>query len=103
MHETCDNGNCPLEPRVEALEKSNDQHSNTHREIFRRLNDVERDNAVSAAQYKTITDTLGEIKATVDALAAKPGKRWETLVGCVLSALAGAFLLWVVSGMPGLK
>lgn len=103
MHDTCDNGNCPMEPRIAALESVNNRSSDTHREIFRRLNEVERENAVSAAQYKTITDTLAEIKATVDMLAAKPGKRWESLVGYVLSALVGAFLLWAASGMPGLK
>lgn len=97
----CNANNCPLEPRVEALERANEQHSKTHREIFQRMNGVERDNAVQAAQYKTITDTLGEIKATVDTLAAKPGKRWESLVGYALSALVGAFLLWVAAGMPG--
>lgn len=101
--DNCNPNNCPLEPRVEALERANEQHSKTHREIFQRMNGLERDNAVQAAQYKTINDTLGEIKTTVDTLAAKPGKRWEMLMGCVLSALAGAFLLWVVSGMPRLR
>lgn len=101
--DNCNPNNCPLEPRLEALERANEQHSKTHREIFRRMNGVERDNAVQAAQYKAINDTLGEIKTAVDTLAAKPGKRWEMLVGCVLSALAGAFLLWVVSGMPELR
>lgn len=101
--DNCNPNNCPLEPRVEALERANDRHSKTHQEIFDRMRDVEKDNAVQAAQYKTITDTLGEIKATVDTMAAKPGKRWEALVGCILSALAGAFLLWVASGMPGAK
>ena len=101
MHETCDNGNCPLEPRVAALERANEQHGETHRELFRRMNDVERDNAVQDAHYKAITGKLDEISATVKALADKPAKRWESLVGCALSALVGAFLLWVAAGMPG--
>lgn len=37
---------CPLEPRTSALERANEQHGSTHREIFRRLNDEARDNAV---------------------------------------------------------
>lgn len=101
--DNCNPNNCPLEPRVEALERANEQHSKTHREIFQRMNEVERDNAVQAAQYKAITDTLGDIKATVDALADKPAKRWESLVGYALSALVGAFLVWLASGLPGLK
>lgn len=103
MPDSCNPNNCPLEPRVEALERANEQHSKTHREIFKRMNGVERANAIQAAQYKTITNTLGEIKATVEAVAAKPGKRWESLVNGVLGGLAVAFIWWVSAGMPGLK
>lgn len=97
----CNTNNCPLEPRVEALERANEQHSKTHNGMYDRLRELEKSDAVQAAQYKAITDALGEIKATVDTLAAKPGKRWESLVGYALSALVGAFLLWMASGMPG--
>lgn len=103
MNENCNPNDCPLEPRVSALERANERHSKTHRELFRRMNDVERDNAVQEAHYNAITGKLDEISATVKTLADKPGKRWESLVGYGLSALAGAFLLWVASGMPGLK
>ena len=101
MPENCNPNDCPLTPRVEALERANEQHTKTHREIFRRMNDVERDNAVQEAHYTAIAGKLDEIGATVKALADKPAKRWESLVGYALSALAGAFLLWVASGMPG--
>ena len=103
MHETCDNGNCPLEPRVKALERANEQNVKTHREIFDRMRGVEKESAVQAAQFKAIAEKLDDIIGTVHTLAAKPGKRWESLVGYALSALVGAFLLWVVSGMPGAK
>ena len=46
-------------------------------------------------------EKLDGITEKVNTLADKPGKRWESLVGCVLSALAGAFILWLASGMPG--
>lgn len=99
--DNCNPNNCPLEPRVEALERANEQHSETHRELFQRMNKVERDNAVSAAQYKTITDTLVEIKATVDALAAKSGKRWESLVEKALWAVVAAVIAFML-GRVGL-
>lgn len=101
--DNCNHNNCPLESRVEALERANNQHSSTHRELFKRMNEVERDNAVQAAQYKAISDALEEIKETVNVLAAKPGKRWETLVAATLAAFAGAFIMWLAAGMPGLK
>ena len=101
MPENCNPSECPMEPRISALERANAQHGETHREIFRRLNDVERDNAVQDAHYKAIDAKLDEITVTVKALADKPAKRWESLVGYALSALAGAFLLWMAAGMPG--
>lgn len=91
--DNCNPNNCPLEPRVEALEKSNDQHGNTHREIFQRLNEVERKSAVQEAQYKAIEDTLEEIKGTVNTLAAKPGKRWDSTTGEIIKFLIQAVLV----------
>ena len=40
MTEKCTDNprDCPLIPRVEALERTNEQHSATHREMFSRLN-----------------------------------------------------------------
>lgn len=101
MHDNCNPKECQLEPRVAALERANEQHGATHREIFNRMNNVERDNAVQGAHYKAIAGKLDEISDTVKSLADKPAKRWESLVGYALSAIVGAFLLWVASGMPG--
>lgn len=101
MPENCKPNDCPLTPRVESLERANEQHGKTHREIFARLNDVEKDNAVQDARYQAINGKLDEISVTVKTLADRPAKRWESLVGYALSALVGAFLLWVASGMPG--
>lgn len=63
---------------------------------------------VMAAEQKNQTETMRDIKkdvttlgAKVDVLEDKPAKRWENLVGYVLSAIVGAFVLWLTSGMPG--
>lgn len=44
---------------------------------------------------------VGEIKADVKAMLDKPGKRWDSMVDKALWLLAGAFLAWVLAGMPG--
>lgn len=44
---------------------------------------------------------VGEIKTDVKAMLDKPVKRWDGLVDKALWLLAGAFLVWVLSGMPG--
>lgn len=69
MPEKCQD--CPLLNRVEALEKSNDQHGNTHREIFNRLNLIERDNAVQSTQYASIMDKLDAIDKKYDTFSAR--------------------------------
>ncbi len=92
---------CPLLPRVEALEKANEQHGNTHREIFSRLNDVERDNAVQNAKYDTILEKLDGLTKKVEALEAKPGKRWESIVGQVITLVAAA-IVGMLLGRVGL-
>lgn len=101
--DNCNPNNCPLEPRVEALEVANSQKSDTHREIFRRLNEVERKSAVQEAQYKTIGTKLDELTDMVKDLSGKAGKRWDGLVDKLIYAAALAVVAWVAAGMPGLK
>ena len=103
MNENCNPNDCPLESRVSALERANEQHAKTHREIFRRMNDVERDNAVQEERYTAIAGKLDEIGATVKALADKPGRRWDGLVDKLVYAAALAVVAWIAAGMPGLN
>ena len=106
MSENCES--CPVLPRVEALERANEQHGKSHREIYGRLGALETATAVQENKLDTIDDKLNDIQADnksilqkVEALEAKPGKRWETLVACVISALGTAFVMWLAMGMPG--
>ena len=101
MPENCNPNDCPVSARMDALEKEFDR--DTHRQMFDRIGALEQSGATLKAKLDSIEEKLDELNATVKALADKPAKRWESLVGYGLSALAGAFLLWVASGMPGLK
>lgn len=99
---------CPLTARVEALEDANKQHSETHREIFRRLGDLESMTAVQDTQLKNIDEKLDEIKANdkailakVEALEAKPAKRWDGLVEKALWAVCAAVIAFLL-GRVGL-
>lgn len=97
----CNPKDCPMLPRVEALERANEQHSATHREIFSRLGNLETATAVQDTKLDTMDGKLDDIISKVDALESKPGKRWETLIAGIISALGGAFIMWVATGMPG--
>ena len=89
--------NCPLEPRVAALERANEQHGATHRELFRRMNDVERDNAVQDAHYRAIDAKLDELTIMVKELSGKAGKRWEGLVEKALWAVCAAVIAFLLA------
>lgn len=108
MPESCNPNDCPINPRVEALERSNGQHGETHREIFRRLNAIEKDNAVQNAQYAAIMDKLDsltekhdKLNEKLEALEAKPGKRWDGLVEKAIWAVCAAVIAFLL-GRVGL-
>ncbi len=107
MHDNCDPKDCPVSARVDALEREFDRYrgnsSETHRQMFERIGLLEQSGATLKAKLDSIEEKLDELTVTVKTLAEKPAKRWESLVGYALSALVGAFLLWLASGMPGLK
>ena len=93
---------CPVIPRVEALEEANRQHGSTHREMFTRLNALERSTDSQGVMLKNIDEKLDEVKAPGSALAEKPGKRWDGLVDKLIYLAAGAVVAWVAAGAPGL-
>ena len=98
----CNPHDCPVLPRVEALERANEQHSSTHREMFNRLNTLERSTDSQGVMLQSINEKLDEVKETVSALAEKPAKRWDGLVDKLIYLVAGAIVAWVAAGAPGL-
>ena len=72
MPEQCND--CPLEPRVGALERENEQHRRTHQGMFDRLNKLEMQNAVQDERHKAVMDKLDEIKERYTTLCAQLGE-----------------------------
>ena len=105
MHDNCNPSDCPVSARVDALEREFDRYrgnsSDTHRQMFDRIGALEQSGATLKAKLDGMDDKLDALTETAQALADKPAKRWESMVGSALSALAGAFLLWLATGMPG--
>lgn len=103
MPEKCSD-NCPLASRVDALERDNNKHSKTHEEIFRRLNEVEKDNAVQEEHYKQLMNKLEEAIVEIKALSArlcametKPAKRLDSLVDKAVWAVAAAVITFLLA------
>ena len=103
MTEKCAD-NCPLIPRVEALERANEQHGSTHREMYDRLRELERLEGIQGEQYKAILEKLDGLTQKHDALntklselEAKPGKRWEALAEKALWAVCAAVIAFLLA------
>lgn len=78
-----------LEERLAAI---NEKNTETHREIYDRLRKLEIDQAETKTQYGHIMETLVSIKSDVAELKSKPGKRWESIVAALISALVGGLI-----------
>ncbi len=92
---------CPMAARVEALEEANKTHSATHREMFKRIGDLERISDVQEKKLDTILKKLDELTEKVEALEAKPGKQWESLAEKALWAVCAAVIAFLL-GRVGL-
>lgn len=89
-----------MEQQVKDLQKQNGED---HREIRDRLAQLEKEDAVQLVQYRTILDKLDGLtqkhdclNAKLEALEAKPGKRWEGIVEKVVWALCAAVIAFLL-------
>ena len=103
MPEKCTDNprDCPLIPRVEALERTNEQHGNTHREMYDRIRKLETENAVQNARYEAIDAKLDELTVMVKELSGKAGKRWDKLAETALACIVTAVIVYLL-GRVGL-
>ncbi|WP_295761887.1 hypothetical protein [uncultured Oscillibacter sp.] len=76
-----------LERQVEDLQRQNGEG---HKELRDRLSRVETINAVQNTQYDAIMEKLDTLAHKVDALEAKPARRWDGLVERAVWAVCAA-------------
>lgn len=96
----------PDEMGIKLAEVEQRAKNNTHRieTIERRqeaLTELTTTVGILATKQEAVEADVKEIKAGVNSLMEKPAKRWEGLVDKLLYVIAGAFLAWLVSGLPG--
>lgn len=103
MNEKCTDNprDCPMAPRIEALEEANKQHSRTHEGMYDRLRALETSDAVQDAHYKAIDTKLDELTVMVKELSGKAGKRWDSLMEKALWAVCAAVIAFLL-GRVGL-
>lgn len=96
----------PDEMGIKLAEVEQQAKNNTHRieAIERRqeaLTELTTTVGILATKQENVETDVKEIKAGVNSLMEKPAKRWDGLVDKLLYAIAGAFLAWLISGLPG--
>lgn len=106
MGETCKISDCPLNVRVDALEKEFDRYrsnsSGTHREMFERIGALEETRAATGEKLDNIENKLDALTEAVSALSGRSGRRWDALADKLIYAAALAVVSWIAAGMPGM-
>lgn len=72
-----------------ARSRSNTKRIDKLEERVEKLEQLQGTVAVVQAELANILTTVEEIKADVKDMKAKPGRRWETLIAAVVTALVG--------------
>ena len=65
------------------------------------LNKLATSVAVMAEKQETMNHNVEALTEKVVSIENKPAERWNQLTGTILGAVAGAFVMWLASGMPG--
>lgn len=78
------------EGRIKKLEESHEA-----------LHQLAASVAVMAERQDTMNTNVEKLTEKMDSIEGKPGERWDKLISTVIGALAGAFIAWIASGMPG--
>ena len=103
MPEKCTASDCPVNARVDALEKEFDRYrgnsTDTHRQMFERISTLEQSGAALRATLAGMDEKLDEIAEKVNALADKPAKRWESLADKAVWAVCAAVIAFLLAGM----
>lgn len=97
MPEKCGEPCEELEQLKSAVKEFQEHSRGTHKEIFRRLNKLEQSDAVREVQYTAILDKLNVLDKKIDALEAKPGQRWESIVDKVIWAVCAAVIAFLLA------
>lgn len=105
MPDNCNPDNCPVNARVDVLEKEFDRYrteaNGMHREMDGRIGALEQSGAAVREKLDSMDGKLDGLTDSVKALTDKPGKRWEGLVDKAIWAVCAAVIAFLL-GRVGL-
>ena len=101
MPEKCVEPCADLQRLEKELDKLQGQSSGTHREIFQRLNELEKAEAAQEKHFETVNEKLDRLIEWQENQRDKPGRRWESLVEKAVWAVCAAVIAFLL-GRVGL-
>ena len=94
---------CFNEHRIEELEKNfqlmQDKHSDRSKEFYERIGELERKTALSENDLNHIKSTVDEMNNNIKTLMEIPGKRYDTIIVCVITSIVSAVIGFMLSGI----
>ena len=98
----CENS-CVNEHRIKSLEDDfrafKENNSKDHKEFYNRIESTEKAMVESMSDRKHINEKLDKIDVNVEALMQKPVKRYDTVVTGIITAVVGALVGFLLSGV----
>lgn len=92
MPDCKETASCPLEHRVEALERENEHNKEAHKDFYARLESSHTNVALIEERMGQIKADTEEIKTTVQELRDKPAKRWDGAMDKVICTVIGVIV-----------
>jgi septation ring formation regulator EzrA len=94
---------CFNEHRIAELEdnlrKMQERQSDRNKEFYERIGELERKTALSENDLNHIKSTVDEMNNNLKILMAVPGKRYDTIIVCIITAVVGAVVGFMLSGV----
>ena len=94
---------CFNEHRIEELEKNfqlmQEKNSDRSKEFYERIGELERKTTLSENDLNHIKSTVDEMNNNIKTLMAVPGKRYDTIIVCVITAIVSAVIGFMLSGI----
>ena len=98
----CEN-KCINEHRFKQIEDDlkqlREKNSADHKEFYNRIEKTEKDMVESTSDRKHINEKLDKIDVNVETLMQKPAKRYDTVVTWIITAVVGALVGFLLSGV----
>lgn len=100
MPEKCTDNprDCPMLPRIEALETESAHNKDAHKEFYARLDASHTSVAVIEERLNQIKDDTEDIKTALQEVRDKPGRRWDGMVDKAIWAVCAAVIAWLLRG-----